>query len=97
MNNNMFGWDNCRVRFTSLRDGIYVVAERLANSDYYREKSLDGVLHTYNPVPGYTKLTPSKTIPVRTGEGTGRGAAGACTRAGSDRSSWNARRNSADW
>jgi len=53
MNNNIFGWDNCRVRFASIRVGIYEVAEQLANSDCYRAKRLPDVLRTYNPVPGY--------------------------------------------
>jgi hypothetical protein len=29
------------------------VAERLANSDYYRGKSIDQILLTYNPRPQY--------------------------------------------
>ena len=52
-NNNMFGWDNCNVRFSSTRAGIYEVADRLANSSLYKQKDLDEVLWTYNPIPGY--------------------------------------------
>ena len=52
-NNNMFGWDNCNIRFSSTRAGIYAVAEHLANSPLYREKDLDDVLWTYNPRPDY--------------------------------------------
>ncbi len=48
-NNNMFGWDNCRRRFRSSREGIYNVAARLANSRIYRNKSIDQMLHRYNP------------------------------------------------
>lgn len=55
INNNMFGWDNGRTRFSSLREGIYVVAERLSNAEWYREKPLDQLLRTYNPVPGYPR------------------------------------------
>lgn len=52
-NNNMFGWDNCDIRFTSNREGIYAVAARLKTSPYYRNKSLDGILKTYNPRSEY--------------------------------------------
>lgn len=48
-NNNMFGWDNCDIRFDSNREGIYRVAERLKSSPFYRGKEVDGILKTYNP------------------------------------------------
>lgn len=48
-NNNMFGWDNCNVRFSTHREGIYRVASRLAKSRFYKGKSLDKKLKTYNP------------------------------------------------
>ena len=54
-NNNMFGWANCRIRFSSTRAGIYVVADHLANASQYKEKDLDDVLWTYNPRPGYAR------------------------------------------
>lgn len=53
MNNNMFGWDNCKVRFRTNREGIYKVAARLARSDFYKGKSLDQTLKTYNPRKEY--------------------------------------------
>lgn len=52
-NNNVFGWQNGDHRFRSVRESIHVVAERLANSHYYRNKPIDKVLTTYNPIPGY--------------------------------------------
>lgn len=52
-NNNIFGWANGGVRFKSVKSSIHIVAERLANSHYYRGKPLDRLLRTYNPVPGY--------------------------------------------
>jgi hypothetical protein len=55
LNNNMFGWNSGRTRFSSLREGLYVVAERLGNARWYREKPLDRLLRTYNPVPGYPR------------------------------------------
>ena len=55
MNNNMFGWDNCKQKFRDLRTGIYVVASRLRNSELYKGKDLDGILRTYNPRSGYAQ------------------------------------------
>ena len=54
-NNNMFGWDNCNVRFRNSREGIYRVASRLARSRYYKGKTLDQTLKTYNPRVEYGK------------------------------------------
>ena len=55
-NNNMFGWDNCRVHFRTVRDGIYRVASMLKNSSLYKRKtSVDQILWTYNPQKAYTK------------------------------------------
>jgi len=54
-NNNIFGWDNGDHRFVSVKESIHTVAERLANSRHYRNKPLDKILTTYNPVPGYQK------------------------------------------
>ena len=54
-NNNMFGWDNGNVRFRTNRDGIHRVASRLAESRYYKGKTLDQTLRTYNPVGEYGK------------------------------------------
>ncbi len=77
-NNNIFGWGNGGLRFRSVRDSIHIVAERLANSHYYKNKNLDDVLSTYNPVPGYTErvkwvmedLGPEKASrPLRLGTG----------------------------
>jgi hypothetical protein len=48
-NNNVFGWNNCKDRFDSVRHGIHYVAERLANSRLYKDKDTDEILRTYNP------------------------------------------------
>ncbi|MDX2268682.1 MAG: hypothetical protein NW208_11295 [Bryobacter sp.] len=73
-NNNMFGWQNGDHRFRSIHSSIYHIAERLANSHYYKGKNLDRVLYTYNPIEGYRErvkavmqqLGPSRpTKPVR--------------------------------
>lgn len=52
-NNNVFGWDSCRERFSSVKAGIHYVATQLARSKRYRDKDLDNKLSTYNPVPDY--------------------------------------------
>jgi hypothetical protein len=51
--NNIFGWDSGRKAFTSVREAIYLVASRIANSKLYRGKNLDQILATYNPLPEY--------------------------------------------
>jgi hypothetical protein len=53
-NNNMFGWDNCKQRFRSSREGIYRVAARLGTSKIYRNKSVDQMLRFYNPRREYS-------------------------------------------
>ena len=52
-NNNILGWDACRREFPSVADGIHYVARSLATSELYKGKSLDMMLATYNPHPGY--------------------------------------------
>lgn len=52
-NNNIFGWDSCRTAFPSVREGIYLVADRLANSELYRGKGPEEILRVYNPAPDY--------------------------------------------
>lgn len=54
-NNNIFGWASCEVRFPSVREGIHIVAERLSESDLYRDKSTDEILRTYNPSSVYPR------------------------------------------
>ena len=55
-NNNMFGWDNCRVHFRTLKEGIYTVASLLKNSSLYKRKtSVNEILWTYNPGKAYTR------------------------------------------
>jgi hypothetical protein len=51
--NNIFGWDSGRKAFASVREAIYLVASRLGTSKLYRDKNLDDVLTTYNPLPDY--------------------------------------------
>lgn len=54
-NNNYFGWQNGAVDFASVDAGIHLIASRLANARPYRNKSLDRVLRTYNPVGDYPR------------------------------------------
>lgn len=51
--NNMFGWDSGEHGFVTLRQGIHIVANRLANSKLYRGKALNEKLGQYNPDPAY--------------------------------------------
>lgn len=53
LNNNIFGWDSCRVGFASIREGIHHVASRLAHSKHYKNKDLDEILSAYNPHDTY--------------------------------------------
>ena len=52
-NNNIFGWASCEQQFPSVRDGIHIVAGRLANSKLYKNKNLDAKLATYNSNSDY--------------------------------------------
>jgi hypothetical protein len=52
-NNNVFGWNSCRTRFTSVRAGLHLVASTLGNSTLYRDKTTDAILRTYNPSADY--------------------------------------------
>ena len=58
-NNNLFGWDSGKTRFTSPAAGIHAVGYNLANSDTYRGKKLDRLLSTYNPDPNYVRAVKS--------------------------------------
>ena len=62
LNNNIFGWDSCRVGFPSIRIGIYHVANRLSNSKLYKNKDLNGILRTYNPYETY----PGRVVRIMT-------------------------------
>jgi len=53
--NNIFGWDSGRKSFASIRHAIAEVARRLATSNLYRRKDVDGILATYNPRPDYAR------------------------------------------
>jgi hypothetical protein len=58
-NNNLFGWDSGRAQFASPIEGIHQVGYRLANSNLYRDKSLDELLETYNPSAEYAQKVKS--------------------------------------
>jgi hypothetical protein len=67
-NNNVFGWNSCRGRFVSVRAGIHYVADKLANSDPYREKTVDEKLRIYNPRVEYRKLVKSVMASISVNE-----------------------------
>ena len=53
--NNIFGWNNGQASFPTLGAAIHQVAKTLSNGTAYRNKSLMGLLRTYNPVQGYAE------------------------------------------
>jgi hypothetical protein len=52
-NNNVLGWGNGDLEFPTIRAGIHQVAFRLGRSSLYRNKSVTGKLHVYNPNEDY--------------------------------------------
>jgi hypothetical protein len=54
--NNVFGWNNGKSSFKTIREGIHVVASRLAYSPFYRGKGLTEKLQTYNSDENYPKM-----------------------------------------
>jgi hypothetical protein len=52
--NNLFGWGD--KHFATPVAGIHAVGYRLANSALYKDKDLDALLRTYNPVIGYGQM-----------------------------------------
>lgn len=46
--NNLFGWGNGKMSFSSIGDAIHTVANALAHGKAYRNKDLDAKLATYN-------------------------------------------------
>ena len=51
--NNRWGYHSGHQSFDSVEDGIYFLAHRLANGYFYRGKSLEEKLFTYNPRQRY--------------------------------------------
>ncbi len=51
--NNLWGFRNGQVGFPSVEDGIEFLAHRLAEHVYYKGKTLQQKLFTYNPLPAY--------------------------------------------
>lgn len=54
-NNNVFGWDSCKEKFSSVRAGIHYVAAQLGKSTRYKGKDIDSKLQIYNPLPEYSQ------------------------------------------
>jgi len=52
-NNNIFGWANGSIRFTSIHRSIDVIGGQLARMNDYKGKDLNAFLRTYNPVGDY--------------------------------------------
>ena len=58
-NNNIFGWDSGRARFTSPAAGIHTVGYHLSHASQYKRKNLDQLLATYNPASDYAQRVKS--------------------------------------
>ncbi|MEO8129018.1 MAG: hypothetical protein ABI822_18080 [Bryobacteraceae bacterium] len=52
-NNNILGWGSCEEKFPSVKAGIHAVAKRLSTSKLYKNKGVEGILHTYNSNADY--------------------------------------------
>jgi len=63
-NNNLFGWNSGNAEFASPSAGIREVGYRLANSLLYRDKDLDSLLNTYNPLPEYAQKVKSVMLRI---------------------------------
>jgi hypothetical protein len=57
--NNIFGWANGHAAFPTLGAAIHHVARTLSDGKGYRNKSLLGILRTYNPNAGYAEKVQS--------------------------------------
>ena len=51
--NNVFGWANGNAPFVSVKESIHFIAGELATSPYYKGKSTDQKIRTYNRYPHY--------------------------------------------
>jgi hypothetical protein len=54
--NNLFGWANGKIAFTSIGDAIHTVASTLAHGRAYRGKDLTAKLATYNRGTDYPAM-----------------------------------------
>ena len=54
--NNRWGWASARKGFASFRAGLEYIAHQLAEGRYYKNKTLEEKVHTYNPSPQYARL-----------------------------------------
>ena len=58
-NNNLFGWNSGRAHFSTPRASIHAVGLSLGRSALYRSKSVDQILHLYNPRREYAQKVES--------------------------------------
>ena len=55
-NNNILGWGSSSEKFPSVKAGIHEVAHRLSVSKLYKNKSVEGILRTYNSNAEYSSV-----------------------------------------
>ena len=53
--NNRWGWDSVQSGFPSVEAGIEYITAQLAEHPYYRGKTVQQKLYTYNPYPVYVR------------------------------------------
>ncbi len=53
--NNRWGWDSARKGFSSFRAGLQYIARQLSEGHFYKNKSLEDKVRTYNPNPQYAR------------------------------------------
>jgi hypothetical protein len=61
---NLFGWANGKVGFSSFADAIRQVSWHLSNSRFYKDKTLDSLLMTYNRNPKYRLKVKSTMLQI---------------------------------
>ena len=59
-NNNVFGWNSCKERFSSVGAGIHYVAAQLGKSSRYKDKDVNHKLQMYNPAAGVPQARRSR-------------------------------------
>lgn len=52
-NNNIFGWSNGDMKFSSIKAGLQEVADKLSRGPRYKNRDSVGKLHVYNPDEEY--------------------------------------------
>ena len=63
---NYWGWNSARSGFESVPAGIHFISARLANSPYYKGRSIEEKLFAYNPDQAYVALATKLLLSIET-------------------------------